>query len=81
MTHNQGFTLVELMVTIGIVAILMAITLIALNPEKQFRSAREAKRMADVSVILNGVSQYLIDHKNSEVIPKDNISRYISGDI
>jgi prepilin-type N-terminal cleavage/methylation domain-containing protein len=42
MSHNQGFTLVELMVTIGIVAILMAITLIALNPEKQFRSAREA---------------------------------------
>ena len=63
MNNNQGFTLVELLVTIGIVAILMSITLIALNPEKQFLSAREAKRMADVSVILHGVAQYLIDHK------------------
>ncbi len=71
MNNNQGFTLVELLVTIGIVAILMSITLIALNPEKQFRSAREAKRMADVSVLLNGVSQYLIDHKTEDTIPKD----------
>ncbi|MBP6993855.1 type II secretion system protein [Candidatus Woesebacteria bacterium] len=79
MDNNQGFTLVELLVTIGIVAILMSITLIALNPEKQFRSAREAKRMADVSVILNGVSQYLIDHKTEDIIPKDNISRYVAA--
>lgn len=79
MLKNSGFTLVELLVTIGIVAILMSITLIALNPEKQFRSAREAKRMADVSVILNAVSQYLVDHKTDETLPKDNISRYIAA--
>ncbi len=78
MRRAHGFTLVELLVTIGIVAILMGIVLIALNPEKQFRSAREAKRMADVSVLLNAVSQYLIDHKTQDAIPKDNISRYIA---
>lgn len=79
MRDEHGFTLVELMVTIGIVAILMSIVLIALNPEKQFRSAREAKRMADVSVLLNATSQYLLDHKTQETIPKDNISRYIAA--
>lgn len=75
---TKAFTLIELLVVIGIVAILMAITLVALNPERQFRSAREAKRMADVSVLLNGVSQYITDHKTEEVIPRDNISRYVA---
>ena len=76
--RKAGFTLVELLVVIGILAILMAITLVALNPEKQFRSAREAKRMSDVQMIINGVTQYLIDHKTEEVLPNDNISRYIA---
>lgn len=71
--------MVELLVTIGVVAILMSIVLVALNPEKQFRSAREAKRMADVSVILNATSQYLVDHKTQDVLQKDNISRYIAA--
>lgn len=79
MRNADGFTLVELMVTIGIVAILMSIVLIALNPEKQFKSAREAKRMADVSVLLNATWQYIVDNKTQEVIPKDNISRYIAA--
>lgn len=79
MSKQRGFTLVELLVTIGVVAILMSIVLVALNPEKQFRSAREAKRMADVSVILNATYQYITDHKTEETIPKDNISRYIAA--
>lgn len=76
---QKGFTLVELLVTIGLVAILLTITLVALNPEKQFKSAREAKRMADVSTLLNAVSQYVSDHKTENVFPADNISRYIAA--
>lgn len=75
---EKAFTLVELLVVIGIVAILMSITLVALNPERQFRSAREAKRMSDVSVILNAASQYMTDHKTEDIFPKDNMSRYIA---
>lgn len=35
-TFNKGFTLIELLVVIGILATLLAITLIAINPARQF---------------------------------------------
>ena len=55
---QKGFTLIELLVVIGILAILLAITLIAINPAKQFASANDTKRSSDVNAILNAIGQY-----------------------
>ncbi len=55
---NKGFTLIELLVVIGILAILLAITLVAINPAKQIGQANDTKRKADVGAILNAISQY-----------------------
>ena len=60
---RQGFTLIELLVVIGILALLLAITLIAINPAKQFAQANDTKRSSDVNAILNAVDQYAADHK------------------
>ena len=59
---NLGFTLIELLVVIGILAVLLAITLIAINPAKQFAQANNTKRQSDVSAILNAINQYAVDH-------------------
>ncbi len=56
---NKGFTLIELLVVIGILAILLAITLVAINPAKQIGQANDTKRKADVKVILDAVGQYV----------------------
>jgi prepilin-type N-terminal cleavage/methylation domain-containing protein len=60
---KKGFTLIELLIVIGILGILLAIVLVALNPARQFAQANNVKRSSDVSAILNGVHQYMADHK------------------
>lgn len=62
---QRGFTLIELLVVIGILAILLAITLIAINPSKQFSQANNTKRRSDVNAILNAVNQYMADNKGA----------------
>lgn len=49
---------------IAILGILAAITLIAINPAKQFSQANNTKRMSDVNAIVNAISQYKVDHND-----------------
>lgn len=62
---SKGFTLVELLVVIGILAVLLAITLIAINPARQFSQANNTKRASDVNAILNAIHQYAADNKGA----------------
>ncbi len=63
--REKGFTLIELLVVIGILAILLAITLIAINPAKQFSQSNNTKRRSDVNAILNAIDQYAADNKGA----------------
>ncbi len=60
---KQAFTLVEILVVIGMLTILFAIVLIAINPARQFSQANNTKRRSDVAAILNAVHQYAADNK------------------
>jgi prepilin-type N-terminal cleavage/methylation domain-containing protein len=63
--ERRGFTLIELLVVIGILAVLLAITLIAINPARQFSQANNTKRSSDVNAILNAVGQYSADNRGA----------------
>jgi len=60
-----GFTLIEILVVVALIAILTAITFIAINPGKNFADARDTTRATHVSQILNAVSQYLTKPGNT----------------
>lgn len=60
---NKGFTLIEILVVIGIIAILAAVVLIAINPARQFAQARNSQRTSNVNAILNAIGQRMVDNK------------------
>lgn len=62
---NQGFTLMELLVVIGIIAILAALVVVAINPARQFAQSQNAQRESNVSTILNAIGQNIADNKGT----------------
>lgn len=58
--NKRGFTLIELLVVIAILSVLLVIVLVAINPAKQTKAARDTQRRADVLTILNAVNQYFV---------------------
>lgn len=55
----KGFTLIELIITISILAILIAIVVVALNPAEQLQRSRDTKRVADLDAIKTALNLYL----------------------
>ena len=60
---EKGFTLIEILVVIGIIAVLALIVLVAINPARQFALSRNTQRTSNVEAILNAIGQNIVDNK------------------
>lgn len=55
----KGFTLLELIIVIGIIAVLGTVSVLVLNPAELFKQARDTTRMSDLATVSNAINLYL----------------------
>lgn len=56
---KNAFTILELLVVIGIIAVLAILLLVALNPSEVQKRARDTQRLKDMTALQSYVEQYL----------------------
>jgi prepilin-type N-terminal cleavage/methylation domain-containing protein len=65
--NRSGFTLVELLIVIAIIAILAAAVYVALDPLRRFQDARDSRRASDVNTILAAIKVNQVDNKGAYI--------------
>lgn len=58
-----GFTLIEVLVVMGIIAVLSTVVLVAINPSRQFAQSRDTQRTSNTVAILNAIGQRAVDNR------------------
>jgi prepilin-type N-terminal cleavage/methylation domain-containing protein len=80
---NQGFTLVELIVVIGVLGILLAGTLAVINPFDKISQGNDTRRKSDLETIQKALELYYNDNNQypsaATSCPQINGSGYSSG--
>lgn len=77
---NQGFTVIEVLVVIGIIAVLTVIIFPSINNIRA--KNRDAERVADISAIQLALSLYYNQHPTGypESLTQDDFQSYITAD-
>ncbi len=65
--HNNGFTLVELLIVIAVLAILAGIVMVALNPKARFEDSRNTRRVSDIDAIISALKIFQIDNAGNYI--------------
>ncbi|MBM3205873.1 type II secretion system protein, partial [Candidatus Shapirobacteria bacterium] len=58
LSKGEGFTLLELLIVIAILAILSGVTLIVLNPSELLKRTRDSRRLSDLATINRALGYY-----------------------
>lgn len=62
---SKGFTLIEVLLVVVIIAILAGIVIVAVNPGRQIAQTNNTERKAHVQSVSNAIGQYSIDNRGA----------------
>lgn len=72
--QNKGFTLIELIIVIAIIAILAAAVLVAIDPARRLHESRNARRWSDIENIIDAVIKYQTDNEGEHYTTVESLS-------
>ncbi len=81
MRNKKGFTLIEVLLVIVIIAILAGIVIVAINPSKQISQANNTQRSSEVKALLDGIQQYAIDNRGTMPVNLTDASTVIGSGV
>jgi len=61
MKTKKGFTLLELLIVIGILAILSTTVILVINPAQLLKKARDSQRISDLSTLKTAIAYYVTE--------------------
>lgn len=65
-----GFTLIELLVVISVLSVLATGVVVAINPAKRIKQARDAQRLMAMASIRNALNEYLVMNNGNYPPPR-----------
>ncbi len=74
---KKGFTFIEIIIVIALMAILVSIVIIVVRPGEQLERINEAKRSADISLLDTALQRYIIENRGSTPVGVDSRLRML----
>lgn len=71
---KKGFTLIELIIVIAIIAILAAAIFVAIDPARRLHESRNARRSSDIATILDAIKTYQADNQGTHYADIENLA-------
>ena len=70
---KKGFTLLELLIVIGILAILATVLIAVINPAELLRRARDTQRLSDLDALRSAISLFIVDMPDPSIGNSANV--------
>ena len=77
--NKQGFTLLELLIVIGIIAILSVILILVLNPAETLKKSRDVQRISDLNTLKTAIGIYTTSTSSPKLAGSDNTACKADG--
>ncbi|HAM95481.1 TPA: hypothetical protein DCP13_03715 [Candidatus Azambacteria bacterium] len=77
--RKKGFTLLELLITIAILAILISMVVFLLNPAEILRKSRDAQRLSDMTTLRAALGLYVVSTNQPKLDNAVNSDTYCAG--